>query len=89
MKDTLGLYYYPSLQNRETRMYVRDNQGVVEFRLWNRDNPEIWDKHEWLPFDVIEKAAELYKERGTGRNPLALYDFEIAKQLIKEDSIIQ
>jgi hypothetical protein len=85
MKDELGLYYYPSLQTRDTRMYVRENNGVIEFRLWSRENPAIWKGHEWLPYDVIEKASEMYKEKGSDRNPLALYDLNVAKQLLKED----
>lgn len=85
MKDELGLYYYPSLQSRETRMYVRENEGIVEFRLWSKENPEIWKAHEWLPYDVVAKASEMYRERGSDRNPLALYDLEIAKKLIKDD----
>ncbi|SMF15798.1 hypothetical protein [Desulfovibrio gilichinskyi] len=90
MKDERGLYYYPSLQTRETRMYVREDQhgGGIEFRLWSSENPVIWDKHEWLPYDVILEAAEEYKERGSDRNPLALYDLNVAKQLIKENKII-
>ena len=85
MKDKRGLYYYPSLQTRETKMYVRENQGSIEFRLWSDENPVIWNKHEWLPYDVILDAAEEYKARSTDRNPLALYDMDVAKQLIKED----
>lgn len=88
MKDELGLYYYPSLQSQDTRMYVRENNGVIEFRLWSRENPEIWERHEWLPYDVLEKASEMYKERGTDRNPLALYDYDIAKKLIMEDKTV-
>lgn len=88
MRDELGLYYYPSLQTKDTRMYVRENNGVIEFRLWSRENSEIWERHEWLPYDVIEKASELYKEQGSDRNPLALYDLNVAKKLIQDDRII-
>lgn len=83
MKDERGIYYHPSLQNKNTRMYVRDNNGIIEFRLWSADEPIIWEKHQWLPYDVIEKAAEMYKaERDSERNPTALYDIEVAKNLL-------
>lgn len=87
MKDERGLFYYPSLQTRDTKMYVRENEGSIEFRLWSNDNPIIWDKHEWLPYDVIMEAAEEYKKRSSDRNPLSLYDLNVAQQLIKEDRI--
>ncbi|SKA82404.1 hypothetical protein SAMN02745704_01551 [Paucidesulfovibrio gracilis DSM 16080] len=86
MKDERGLYYLPSMQDTDTRMYVRSVDGVIQFRLWNANHAEVWDRHEWLPFDVIEAAAEMYKERGAERNPLALYDVEIAKRLIKDEA---
>ncbi|WP_147818758.1 hypothetical protein [Salidesulfovibrio onnuriiensis] len=85
MKDERGIYYTPSLQDPGTRMYVRENQGQVEFRLWNPYHPEAWEKHGWLPYAVIEAAAEKYKERGTDRNPLALYDLAVAKRLIEDE----
>ncbi|OEU69488.1 MAG: hypothetical protein BA863_14335 [Desulfovibrio sp. S3730MH75] len=88
MQDERGLYYYPSLQTRDTKMYVRENNGGIEFRLWSNENPVIWEKHEWLLYDVILEAAEEYKERGSDRNPLALYDLNVAKQLIKENKLI-
>lgn len=84
MKDELGHYYTPSLQHPEVRMYVRDNEGVIEFRMYNPKEPIIWEKHQWVPYEAIQQAAEMYKERGTGRNPLALYDIDIAKKLLGE-----
>lgn len=85
MKDDRGLYYYPSMQSKNTRMYVRENNGQIEFRLWSSEQPEAWDKHQWLPMDVIKEAAKLYKEKGTDRNPLALYDLDVATRLIKDN----
>ncbi|WP_285905636.1 hypothetical protein [Pseudodesulfovibrio pelocollis] len=84
MKDERGHYYTPSLQNPEVRMYVRDNNGVIEFRLYNPTEPIIWEKHQWVPYGAILQAAEMFKARGTGRNPLALYDLEIAKKLLSD-----
>ena len=84
MKDERGTYYTPSLQHPEVRMYVRDNAGQIEFRMYNPNEPIIWEKHQWVPYDAIKQAADMYKERATGRNPLALYDLEIAKNLLSD-----
>lgn len=84
MKDERGKYYTPSLQHPEVRMYVRDNNGSVEFRMYNPNEPIIWEKHQWVPYTAIKQAADMYKERETGRNPLALYDLEIAKKLLSD-----
>lgn len=85
-KDDRGLYYYPNLNDKSVRMYVRETHNGVEFRLWNSNYPDVWDHHDWLPFEVVNKAAELYKrERDNSTDPLSLYDVEIARRLIKED----
>ena len=85
MKDELGLYYYPSMQTQEVRMYVREKEGRIEFRMWNQKISDVWERHMWLPYDVIEKAAQMYKDRNDERNPLSLYDLDIAKRLIKDN----
>lgn len=85
MKDERGLYYHPSMQDTNTRMYVREVDGMIQFRLWNAGHEHVWEQHQWLPFDVIEAAAEMYRERGSDRNPLALYDLDIAKRLVRDD----
>ena len=85
MKDERGHYYTPSLQHPEVRMYVRENNQEIEFRLYNPKEPIIWEKHQWLPLSVIEAAAAQYKERETGRNPMSLYDIEIARKLLKDE----
>ena len=87
MKDIKGLYYLPSLQDKDVRMYVRESDGIIEFRLWNAENAEVWEKHEWLPYAVILQAAEVFKERGSDRNPLALYKLDIAKRLLEDDKL--
>ena len=35
MKDDRGLYYYPSPGNHRERMYVKEAEGVVWFRMWD------------------------------------------------------
>ena len=87
MKDARGIYYLPSLQKRDTRMYVRLNaSGKIEFRLFSEENPEIWEKHDWLTLDVIKQAAKMYKDLGRqDRNPLGLYDEDVAQRLITDE----
>lgn len=82
MQDARGLYYYPSPTNKKERMYVRERAGQVEFRLWNQETPQVWDKHEWLSYDVIQQAAAQYT--GKGDSPLALYDLDVAMALVRE-----
>jgi len=84
MKDERGHYYTPVLQHPEVRMYVRKNEDEIEFRMYNPKEPVIWEKHGWMPYAAIEQAAAMFRERGTDRNPLALYDLDIAKTLLEE-----
>ncbi|BCS89496.1 hypothetical protein [Pseudodesulfovibrio sediminis] len=84
MKDERGHYYTPVLQHPEVRMYVREEDDQIQFRLYNPTEPIIWEKHGWMPFDVIEQAAAMFREKGTDRNPMALYDLDIAKKLLTE-----
>lgn len=81
MQIPQGTYYYPNPKNKKERMYVRYNQGVIEFRLWNQDHPHIWDKHGWIDMDIIRRAVKLYEN--TSQNPLELYDLEVARALLK------
>lgn len=86
MKDERGLYYYPSMQTHDVRMYVRrSEEGGVEFRMWNKDLPEVWERHEWIPLDVVRTAARMYAQRNENRNPMGLYDEAIARRLLDED----
>lgn len=83
MQDDNGFYYYPDPSDKRTRVYVRNGRSDIEFRLWRQDHPEVWDTHNWLPYDVVRAAALMYQERGTGADPLALYDYNVAKALLK------
>jgi hypothetical protein len=84
MKDERGLYYYPSPGNHRVRMYVKAQGGVIWFRMWNADDPQLWEQHDWVPHGAILKAVEMY----TGKNfdPRRAYDIEIAKALIAENA---
>ena len=90
MKDERGIYYYPVLQNKKRRMYVRRAGSNIEFRMWDSDDPSVWEDHHWLSIEVIKKAAEIYTSHPsyTGRSPLHLYDLEIAQQLVKDEEVV-
>ncbi len=85
MKDSRGLYYYPVLQNKNLRMYVRLSEDDIEFRLWDSEDPSLWDEHGWLPWTAINQAAEVYEtENRKGKPPLQLYDIELAIRLLRD-----
>lgn len=87
MEDNNGLYYYPDPQDPKTRVYVRpssSNPGSVQFRLWRGDHPQVWEQHPWLDYAVIAEAAAKYADQSDGRNPLALYDLDVAKVLLRD-----
>ena len=84
MKDKNGLYYYPDPTDTRTRVYVRQGEAGPEFRLWHAERSEFWERHDWLPFVVIEAAAAIYKDRSDGSDPLALYDVNVARALLKD-----
>jgi hypothetical protein len=82
MQDDNGLYYYPFPLNRRVRTYVREVDGAIEFRLWNQDDPKLWDEHGWVPYDAIKAAMQIYE--GEQFNPTDAYDLNLARALIKE-----
>ena len=87
MKDERGLYYHPQAGNSRARVYVRRGRdGEVEFRLWQADHPEVWERHPWLSLSVVQNAARLYKEeRNQEADPLKL--IEKATALIRAVSL--
>jgi hypothetical protein len=82
VKDDRGLYYYPFPQNKRVRMYVREVEGNILFRLWNTDDPELWEEHGWVPYDAIKQAAALHKKKSF--DPNQAYDINVAKMILKE-----
>ena len=78
---------YPQAGNSRARVYVRRGRdGEVEFRLWQADHPEVWERHPWLSLSVVQNAARLYKEeRNQEADPLKLYDLAVARTLLRED----
>ena len=85
MRDDLGLYYYPNPSDTRGRVYVREGENGMEFRLWHAEYPQVWEKHGWVPQAMLELAAAMYRERGTDANPMALYDMNVAQALIGEE----
>ena len=86
MKDQNGIYYYPDPADTNTRVYVREGTTGAEFRLWRQNMPEVWEKHGWMPHQVIEAAAAMYRESGEQKaNPMLLYDLNVANALIKQE----
>lgn len=86
MKDDKGLYYYPDPSDSKTRVYVREAPSGMEFRMWRADHPEVWERHGWLALDVLSAAAGMYRERGTGADPLAFYDTRVARALLADEA---
>ncbi len=87
MQDERGLYYYPNPNDVKVRVYVRRGQEGIEFRLWQSEHPEVWDKHDWLSASVIEQAAAMYKQMGRGEagaDPMRLYDTGVGEALLQE-----
>lgn len=85
MKDDNGLYYHPDPSDSKTRVYVRQGAGGIEFRLWRAEHPDVWERHDWLAYDVIAAAAAMYKERGSEADPLTFYDCNVARALLKDE----
>jgi len=83
MKDTNGLYYHPNPQNKRVRMYVRQGEGDIEFRLWNQDDPMLWSQHGWVPHAAIVQAGALYE--GKQFDPGEAYDRRLAEALLAEE----
>jgi len=84
MKDKRGLYYYPFPLNKRVRMYVREVEGAICFRLWNADDPELWKEHGWVPHGAIKQAAVLSRSKPRAFDPNQAYDLDVAEMLLKQ-----
>lgn len=83
MKDDRGMFYYPFPQNKLVRMYVDQLDGEIRFRMWNQEDPDMWQQHGWVPYGAILQAASMYK--GDDFDPGQAYDIELAGALLKEE----
>jgi len=81
MQDERGLYYYPFPENKRVRMYVAKRADDICFRMWNSDQPELWEEHGWVPYDALKQAMGMYT--GKGFDPAVAYDLEAARALIE------
>lgn len=86
MEDSNGLYYLPNPSLTAVRVYVRrGGDGGVEFRMWDAEHPEVWERHGWIGMDVINAAAELFAgSHEDNWKPAAIYDTSIAEVLLRE-----
>ena len=82
MKDERGVYYYPNLQNKKIRTYVRREKGEIFLRLLNSDDPGLWEEHGWLPYEAIKQATALNKNQNFDSKQV--YDINMAKVLLDE-----
>ena len=80
MQDFRGTYYFPVPNNRQVKMYVREQDGIIQFRLCNEKEPQVWQRHGWLSYEDVRQASQLYE--GQLQDPLQFYDFDIAKHLL-------
>lgn len=89
MKDNRGIYYYPNPQYRRVKMYIRlAADGQIEFRMDNVDEPQIWDRHGWVPLEAVRQAAVRFRELGRGADPMTLYDENVARALLREEGLV-
>ena len=82
MKDNIGHYYYPDPGNKKVRVYVQKQDGDICFRLWNQDDPKLFEEHGWVPYAAILAAAKIYDAKKF--DPKKTYDIDLAKALLKE-----
>ncbi len=83
MKDERGILYYPNIQNKKVRMYVRKTKGEICFRLLNSDDPGLWEEHGWVPYEAIKQAATMHKNKNF--DPNQAYDIDVAKVLLDKE----
>jgi len=83
MKDDMGLYYHPFPQNKRVRMYVQETGNDILFRMWNQDDPQLWEEHGWVPYSAITEAAEMYDKKNF--DPVRAYDIDVAREVLSEE----
>jgi hypothetical protein len=83
MKDERGTYYHPFPNNKKVKMYVKAAGPAILFRLWNGDDPQMWEKHGWVEYEAIMQASTMYN-KGGDFNPDVAYDLDVARMVIAE-----
>ena len=64
-------------------MYVQETDGMVHFRLWNADEPKLWEEHNWIPYEAIQQATAMYEQKNDF-DPNQAYNLDIANAVLKE-----
>ena len=64
-------------------MYVKRQGNEVCFRLWNQDDPKMWEAHGWVPHEAIRQASNMYE--GKKFNPNDAYDIRLARALLDKE----
>lgn len=84
MKDEKGgIYYYPFPGNKRVRMYVKESEGNILFRMWSGDDNSLWSEHGWIPHEAVLQASGMYSRKDF--NPEKVYDIRIARALIRDE----
>jgi hypothetical protein len=86
LKDQRGHYYYPFPENKRVRMYVQQVGPEVCFRMWNADDPKMWEKHGWVPYGAVQEASGIFKRRDKF-DPQRAYDLDLALTLLRESKL--
>jgi hypothetical protein len=63
-------------------MYVQATGNDILFRMWNSDDPEMWEKHGWIPYSAVTQAAGMYDKKNF--DPMQAYDIHVARELLSE-----
>lgn len=86
MKDQRGHYYYPFPENKRVRMYVQQVGPEICFRMWNADDPQMWEQHGWVPYGAVQQASGMFRRKDKF-DPQRAYDLDIARTLLRESQI--
>lgn len=81
MQDYRGYFYYPLLNNKRVKVYVRDSAVGICFRIHNADDPQMWEAHGWVTYDAIQEARKMYT--GKGFDPNTFYDIDTARAVLE------
>jgi hypothetical protein len=84
MKDDRGIYYYPFPQNHQVRMYVREAENTLWFRLWSEADPALWEDHGWLPWEAVRQAMALRTPKDFDAK--RAYDPEVARAVLDSEN---
>ncbi len=82
MQDERGVFYHPFPQNPRVRMYVREAEGTLFFRLWSEDDLALWDDHGWIAWEAVQQAMAL--RTPSNFDPKRAYDPHVARAVLKE-----